>query len=120
MKKWLFFFQISTILFSAQTSEKPGTRLVVFISIDHFRPDLLTRFDSLYTGGFRWLIDHSTWFTNTHHEHAYTATGPGHFVLGSGRHPGGYGQSNRARKGLEYRQDVVRSDLTVVEGSHLA
>ena len=118
MKKWLFFFQISTILFSAQTSEKPGTRLVVFISIDHFRPDLLTRFDSLYTGGFRWLIDHSTWFTNTHHEHAYTATGPGHFVLGSGRHPGPMGILGNSWYDPEKNEDVycVEDSLSKILG----
>jgi predicted AlkP superfamily pyrophosphatase or phosphodiesterase len=55
------------------------------------RPDLLTRFDDLYTGGFRWLIDHGIWFTNTHHEHSYTATGPGHYSIGSGQYPGGVG-----------------------------
>ncbi|MBT3496818.1 MAG: hypothetical protein HN462_06465 [Candidatus Marinimicrobia bacterium] len=79
-------------LFQISCNSKPSLsakpKLVVVLVVDQMPPDLLTRFDALYTGGFRWLIDHGTWFTNTHHEHGYTATGPGHFVIGSGRYPG--------------------------------
>ena len=69
---------------------KPPT-LVVLLVVDQMRPDLLTRFDDLYKGGFRWLIDHGIWFTNTHHEHSYTATGPGHTAIGFGQYPGKVG-----------------------------
>ncbi len=37
------------------------------------------------------MEDHGTSFENAHHEHGYCATGPGHFVLGSGLHPGPVG-----------------------------
>ena len=69
--------------------EKP--KLVVFLVVDQMRPDLLTRFDHLYDGGFKWLIDNGIWYTNTHHEHSYTATGPGHTAIGYGQHPGKVG-----------------------------
>ena len=74
---------------SSGKHEKP--KLVIMLVVDQLRPDLLTRFDDLYVGGFRWLIDNGIWFTNTHHEHSYTATGPGHAAIGFGQHPGKIG-----------------------------
>ena len=83
---------IMATFFSFSCCSKPQQpKLVITLVVDQFRPDLLTRFDDLYTGGFRWLIDHGIWFTNTHHEHSYTATGPGHFAIGSGQYPGPVG-----------------------------
>ena len=66
-------------------------KLVVLLVVDQMRPDLLTRFDELYKGGFKWLIDNGIWFSNTHHEHSYTATGPGHTAIGYGQYPGKIG-----------------------------
>ena len=66
-------------------------KLVILLVVDQMRPDLLTRFNDLYRGGFRWLIDQGIWFTNTHHEHSYTATGPGHTAIGFGQYPGKVG-----------------------------
>ena len=63
-------------------------KLVVFISVDQMSINLLEQYEPLYTGGFRWMMNHGYHFTNAHHEHGYTATGPGHFVLGSGQYPG--------------------------------
>ncbi len=86
---WLLLFTVSL---SCQSHTKKGvTKLVVFISVDQLRPELLTQFNDLFTGGFRWLIDHSVSYTNVYHEHGYTATGPGHFVLSSGQYPGPVG-----------------------------
>ena len=72
-----------------ENHERP--KLVITLVVDQMRPDLLTRFDDLYTGGFRWLMDHGVWYTNTHHEHSYTATGPGHTAIGFGQYPGKVG-----------------------------
>ena len=76
---------------SCNNSQPQIPKLVITLVVDQMRPDLLTRFDDLYTGGFRWLMDHGIWFTDTHHEHSYTATGPGHFAIGSGQYPGRVG-----------------------------
>ena len=76
---------------SCNNSQPQMPKLVITLVVDQMRPDLLTRFDDLYTGGFRWLMDHGIWFTDTHHEHSYTATGPGHFAIGSGQYPGRVG-----------------------------
>ena len=74
--------------FSCNNSQPQIPKLVITLVVDQFRPDLLTRFDDLYVGGFRWLMDHGIWFTNTHHEHSYTATSSGHFSIGFGQYPG--------------------------------
>ncbi|MBJ12882.1 MAG: hypothetical protein CMG62_07395 [Candidatus Marinimicrobia bacterium] len=52
------------------------------------RTDLITRFDDLFNGGFRYLIDNGVFFTNNSHEHGYTSTAPGHFVIATGKNPG--------------------------------
>ncbi|MFQ6606188.1 MAG: alkaline phosphatase family protein [Fidelibacterota bacterium] len=62
--------------------------LVVFISIDQFPNHIIQRLNPYFTGGFRWLLDHGVYYRQAYHEHSYTATGPGHFVLSSGRYPG--------------------------------
>ena len=77
--------------FSCNTGKLEDPKLVILLVVDQMRPDLLTRFDDLYSGGFRWLIDNGIWFTDTHHEHSYTATGPGHTAIGFGQHPGKIG-----------------------------
>ena len=86
----LMFFSALNFVTCTVSFSKPPT-LVVLLVVDQMRPDLLTRFDDLYKGGFRWLMDNGIWFTNTHHEHSYTATGPGHTAIGFGQHPGKVG-----------------------------
>ena len=76
------------LLLSSCSTKPPKNKLVVLFVVDHMRPDMLTRFDQLFTGGFRWLLDNGVVFTNSFHEHGYTATGPGHFAIATGRHPG--------------------------------
>jgi len=68
--------------------EEQKPRLVVFLSFDHLAFHAYTHYQPLFTGGIKWLHDHGVMFNNAHHEHGYTATGPGHFVLGSGLYPG--------------------------------
>jgi len=83
---------IFAAFFTFSCNSKPKIpKLVITLVVDQLRPDLLTRFDDLYSGGFRWFMDHGLWFTNTHHEHSYTATGPGHFSIGTGQYPGKVG-----------------------------
>jgi predicted AlkP superfamily pyrophosphatase or phosphodiesterase len=51
-------------------------------------PGLLEKYDHLFTGGYRWLKDNGIQFSEAYHEHGYTVTGPGHFVLSTGQYPG--------------------------------
>ena len=75
----------SSVAFS-QTAP-PGPRLVLVLAIDQMRFDFLERFNPLYKGGLRTLLDRGAVFTNAKYRHAATETGPGHSVLLSGRHP---------------------------------
>ena len=70
-------------------------KLVLLVSIDQGRADYVDRFSSLYLpakkgstlGGFRWLDETGVRFTDAHHHHLPTATGPGHSVLMTGSVP---------------------------------
>jgi predicted AlkP superfamily pyrophosphatase or phosphodiesterase len=70
-------------------------RLVLVISIDQFRADYLRRFESHYlsarsggkVGGFRWLTETGANYTDAHHMHVPTATGPGHATILTGSEP---------------------------------
>ncbi|MCF7801851.1 MAG: alkaline phosphatase family protein [Candidatus Marinimicrobia bacterium] len=72
-------------------TKKDLPKLVVFISLDSWRGDLPDRFQPYYTGGLKQFTDNSAWFTNSVHNHAATATGPGHLTLLSGRYHGSMG-----------------------------
>ncbi len=70
-------------------------KLVLLISIDQGRADYIDRFSNLYLppkkggtlGGFRWLSETGVRYTDAHHHHLPTATGPGHSILMTGSVP---------------------------------
>ncbi len=82
-------FQTSFLLARQEVGQRP--RLILVLAIDQMRFDYLTRFDDLYAGGLRTLIDNGAVFTNARYRHAATETGPGHSVILSGRHPSSSG-----------------------------
>lgn len=94
-------------------SPSPGAvrpRLLLFVSVDQMRFDYLTRFEALFKGGFRRLLDQGAVFTNARYRHANTETGPGHAVLLSGRSPRHSGiVANR------WFDTLLRRDVGVVE-----
>ena len=53
--------------------------------VDHMRPDMITRFDEIYTGGFRWLIDNGVIFTNNFQDYVFNRKHKG-AAEGGGRH----------------------------------
>ena len=57
--------------------------LVVLVSIDQLRADLLQRYDPYFTSGFRRLMDQGAYFNATHH-HAASETAAGHATLSTG------------------------------------
>jgi hypothetical protein len=65
--------------------------LAILIVIDQLRPDLLDRYDHLFVGGLRRLLDEGYRFENATHDHALTATGPGHATLATGVYPTRHG-----------------------------
>jgi predicted AlkP superfamily pyrophosphatase or phosphodiesterase len=99
----------SALWAQAPTAPAPP-KLVVFVSVDQLRFDYLTRFDSLFKGGFRTLLDRGAVFTNARYRHANTETGPGHAVLLSGR--------NASHSGIianEWYDPLTRAMVNVVD-----
>jgi predicted AlkP superfamily pyrophosphatase or phosphodiesterase len=79
---------LSTLLSLARTdAETSRPRLLVFVCIDQARFDYLERFRPVLTGGLKHVMDQGVAFTDAHHNHAVTATGPGHASLSTGLYP---------------------------------
>jgi hypothetical protein len=75
------------------TAESPlaPPRLVVLIVVDQMRGDYLERFQPILKGGLSRMRDEGVWFTRAFHEHAVTATAPGHATLITGCDPARHG-----------------------------
>ena len=69
MKK-LHFVLIAILLLSNSCSKNTKTKLVVYIVSDQITPNLMIKYDSLFTGGFRWLKNNGIDYLNTFHNHA--------------------------------------------------
>ena len=76
---------------SSNRVDAPDVSLGVIVVVDQLRGDLLARYDDLFTGGFRRMLDGGAVFTNATHDHAETSTAPGHTTLGTGRMPRRHG-----------------------------
>lgn len=67
---------------------KPLPKLVLFMVVDGFPQEQLTKYYDQYgDGGFRLLLDKGAWYGNNHYSHATTYTGVGHATLLSCAHP---------------------------------
>jgi len=62
-------------------------RLLVFLVVDQLRGDLLNRYASQFSGGFKRLMEEGLSFSNAYHAHAHTETSPGHATLSTGVYP---------------------------------
>jgi predicted AlkP superfamily pyrophosphatase or phosphodiesterase len=77
---------------AANTDATPTVRLVLQITVDGLRGDLLDRYANGFgEGGFRYLLDKGTVYTNAHYQHANTETIVGHTTLATGAHPSVHG-----------------------------
>ena len=65
--------------------------LAILLVVDQLRADLLDRYEPVFVGGFRRLLDDGYRFTNATHDHAVTTTGPGHTTLATGVYPTRHG-----------------------------
>ena len=91
-------------------SQPPRPKLVVLITVDQLRADLLDRYDKLFTGGFRRLRDRGMRFTNTTVDHAITVSHPGHVTLATGVVPSRHGIVDAAFfEGLPGQRHLVDS-----------
>ena len=67
-------------------------RLVLQITVDQLRGDLIQRYASGFDdGGFRYLLDQGVVYGNAHHDHANTETIVGHTTLATGAYPAIHG-----------------------------
>jgi predicted AlkP superfamily pyrophosphatase or phosphodiesterase len=77
---------------STAAEDAPPLRLVLQITVDQLRADLLTRHADRYgQGGLRQLLDRGLLYANAHYEHANTETIVGHATLATGAHPADHG-----------------------------
>ncbi|HET6363348.1 MAG TPA: alkaline phosphatase family protein [Gemmatimonadota bacterium] len=70
-------------------SDRPA--LVVMLVVDQLSQELLARYDTAFTGGFRRLIEGGRWYVNATHDHAGTVTAAGHATLSTGTWPSHHG-----------------------------
>jgi len=76
---------------AAQTAERP-VRLVLQITVDQLRGDLIDRYSTGYgKGGFQLLLDNGAFYVDAHHRHANTETVVGHATLATGTDPAIHG-----------------------------
>ncbi len=69
-------------------------RLILLAVVDQMRGDYLERFGPLFDGGLRRIADEGLVYSEAHHRHAITSTGPGHASLATGCHPSRHGIIN--------------------------
>ncbi len=74
---------------TAQESTPP--RLVVVVVVDQLPQPLLAEYDSLFTGGFRRILDRGFRFTQASHAYAQTHTAAGHATVATGVVPARHG-----------------------------
>jgi len=72
-------------------AEKP--KLIVVLSADQFCQDYLIRFEDNFSvdGAFRRIQREGARYSQCHHQHAFTVTGPGHAVQLTGTYPNQHG-----------------------------
>ena len=106
----------------AEAAENPDIRLIVQITIDGFRGDLLSRYEPGFgPDGFRRLTEGGVWYTDAHQMHANTETIVGHATLATGAHPSEHGMVgnswfNRADGRLGYNIEDPNYSLLPVPG----
>jgi predicted AlkP superfamily pyrophosphatase or phosphodiesterase len=77
---------------NANAKTRQEIRLVLQITIDGLRADLINRYENGFgKGGFRFLMDKGTVYTNVHYQHANTETIVGHATLATGTFPSQHG-----------------------------
>ncbi len=82
----------ATDALSADAQDQNNVRLVLQITVDGLRRDLLDRYGQRFSqGGFRYLLESGVFFANAHYQHANTETIVGHATLATGTFPSDHG-----------------------------
>ncbi len=78
--------------FAVPTLSAEPPRLVLQITVDQLRGDLINRYlERMGDGGFRYLLEQGVVYSNAHHPHANTETIVGHTTLATGAYPSAHG-----------------------------
>ncbi|MEQ8766869.1 MAG: alkaline phosphatase family protein [Planctomycetota bacterium] len=72
---------------SSMSDAPDRPKLVILITVDQLRGDMLTRFEDRFEGGFKTLLDEGTLYTSAHYPYATTFTAVGHATLATGSFP---------------------------------
>lgn len=94
---WKFFLVVLALLVTGNLTDieaqsGPEVRLVLQVTIDGLRADLINRYENGFDeGGFRYLMEKGTYYTNAHYQHANTETIVGHTTLATGTFPSQHG-----------------------------
>jgi len=87
-----FVLFIAGHLNAANAETKPDIRLVLQITVDGLRADLLDRYAAGFgEGGFKYLLESGAVYTNAHYQYANTETIVGHTTLATGAFPSEHG-----------------------------
>ena len=81
---------VPTAAFAETVNSAP--RLILQITVDQLRGNLPGRYADRYgEGGFRYLLEKGTHYSNAHHQHSNLETIVGHVVLATGAFPSAHG-----------------------------
>lgn len=126
MKNSMKFAVTALIFFSlsfqavATWAELPKPKLILQITVDQLRGDLPARYADRYgQGGFRYLLDLGTWYTNAHYQHSNLETVVGHATLATGAFPSAHGMVANVwvdQETGELAYGIEDSDYTMVGG----
>ena len=79
---------------TARPASAAAPKLIVQITIDQLRGDMLPRFKRRFGDkGFRYLMDSGVYYANAHYVHANTFTAVGHATLATGGHAAQHGMA---------------------------
>jgi predicted AlkP superfamily pyrophosphatase or phosphodiesterase len=102
---------------SIASTHTPEIKLVLQITVDGLRADLINRYRANFgKGGFNYLLDKGAVFTNAHYQHANTETIVGHATLATGTFPSQHGMVgnvvfDRAAGELSYNIEDAEAPL---------
>ena len=85
MKLWTLPVIAAALIAAPAAAEQP--RLVVQITFDQLRGDLLERYRPALSGGLKRVLDQGWWVQRGEAAHGLTVSWPGHATLATGMYP---------------------------------
>ena len=89
MKRWTLPAIAAALIAAPAAAERP--KLVVQITFDQLRGDLLERYRPALSGGLKRVLDQGWWVQRGEAAHGLTVSWPGHGTLATGMYPSHHG-----------------------------